>query len=99
MKWCRVKDSNPRPSHYKCAALPTELTRPRRHFRISVRGWTRAGAYASTRRLRQHFERIFDVTDAVADFEIGLHFVHYKAKLAVVITHGCFPADARRRLP
>ncbi len=25
--WCRVKESNPRPSHYKCAALPTELTR------------------------------------------------------------------------
>ena len=26
-RWCRVKESNPRPSHYKCAALPSELTR------------------------------------------------------------------------
>ena len=26
-KWCRREESNPRPSHYKCAALPTELHR------------------------------------------------------------------------
>src|SRR5258708_9973096 len=26
---CRAEDSNPRPSHYKCAALPTELARHR----------------------------------------------------------------------
>ncbi len=25
--WCRIEESNPRPSHYKCAALPTELIR------------------------------------------------------------------------
>src|SRR6476619_1822418 len=25
--WCRWKESNPRPSHYECAALPTELHR------------------------------------------------------------------------
>lgn len=25
--WCRLKELNPRPSHYKCAALPTELSR------------------------------------------------------------------------
>ena len=27
-KWCRKRDSNPRPTHYECAALPTELLRP-----------------------------------------------------------------------
>ena len=26
--WCRMQDSNPRPSVYKTAALPTELIRP-----------------------------------------------------------------------
>src|SRR5690606_30504686 len=25
--WCRQEESNPRPSHYECAALPTELCR------------------------------------------------------------------------
>src|SRR3546814_7285012 len=28
--WCRLRDSNTRPSHYECDALPTEL---RRHLR------------------------------------------------------------------
>ena len=28
--WCRLQDSNPRPSVYKTAALPTELSRPDR---------------------------------------------------------------------
>ena len=27
--WCRRRDSNPRPPHYECDALPTELLRPR----------------------------------------------------------------------
>ena len=27
--WCRREESNPRPSHYECAALPTELHRLR----------------------------------------------------------------------
>ena len=27
-KWCRREESNSRPSHYECAALPTELRRP-----------------------------------------------------------------------
>ena len=26
-KWCRRRDSNPRPQHYECRALPTELLR------------------------------------------------------------------------
>jgi hypothetical protein len=25
--WCRKRDSNPRPPHYECGALPTELLR------------------------------------------------------------------------
>src|SRR5690606_30664577 len=25
--WCRKRESNPRPAHYECAALPTELFR------------------------------------------------------------------------
>ena len=25
--WCRKKESNPRPLHYKCTALPAELLR------------------------------------------------------------------------
>ncbi len=25
--WCRLKELNPQPSHYKCAALPIELSR------------------------------------------------------------------------
>ena len=28
-KWCRWGDSNTRPTHYECVALPTELQRPR----------------------------------------------------------------------
>ena len=27
-KWCRLQESNPRPTDYKSAALPTELSRP-----------------------------------------------------------------------
>src|ERR1700744_1582471 len=27
-KWCRLRDSNTRPPHYECDALPTELRRP-----------------------------------------------------------------------
>src|SRR5690349_11334101 len=30
--WCRMQDSNPRPSVYKTAALPTELIRPAKSF-------------------------------------------------------------------
>lgn len=26
--WCRLRDSNTRPPHYECGALPTELKRP-----------------------------------------------------------------------
>src|SRR5665811_1985834 len=26
-RWCRRRDSNPRPPHYECDALPTELLR------------------------------------------------------------------------
>ena len=29
LNWCRREESNPRPSHYECAALPTELHRLR----------------------------------------------------------------------
>src|ERR1700682_5977335 len=36
--WCRWKESNPRPSHYECAALPTEL---HRHF-LRVGNWRAA---------------------------------------------------------
>src|SRR6185437_8920954 len=32
-KWCRLRDSNTRPPHYECDALPTELRRP------ATRGW------------------------------------------------------------
>ena len=28
-EWCRLRDSNTRPPHYECDALPTELRRPR----------------------------------------------------------------------
>ena len=31
-KWCRQQESNSRPSHYKCAALPTELCRRGREY-------------------------------------------------------------------
>ena len=27
-KWCRLRDSNTRPPHYECGALPAELRRP-----------------------------------------------------------------------
>ena len=27
-EWCRWRDSNPRPTHYECVALPAELHRP-----------------------------------------------------------------------
>src|SRR5215813_2856238 len=27
-EWCRLRDSNTRPPHYECDALPTELRRP-----------------------------------------------------------------------
>ena len=37
INWCRKEESNPRPSHYECAALPTELFR-------------RAGEYTDFRR-------------------------------------------------
>src|SRR3981189_1381401 len=45
-KWCRKRDSNPRPPHYECGALPTELLR--REIRVpdtgrrpdwQARGW------------------------------------------------------------
>src|ERR1700735_3549003 len=28
-EWCRLRDSNTRPPHYECDALPTELRRPK----------------------------------------------------------------------
>ena len=42
--WCRIEESNPRPSHYKCAALPTELIRHERNIiaKGSTRRMTRA---------------------------------------------------------
>ena len=33
--WCRKEESNPRPSHYECAALPSELFRQRRNESIA----------------------------------------------------------------
>src|ERR1700722_5745806 len=42
-EWCRLRDSNTRPPHYECDALPTELRRPRATF--WVHGWP--GNYAS----------------------------------------------------
>src|SRR5689334_6422878 len=30
-RWCRRRDLNPRPAHYECAALPTELLRPTKY--------------------------------------------------------------------
>src|SRR5260370_22320472 len=35
-KWCRKRDSNPRPPHYECGALPTELLR--REIRVPDTG-------------------------------------------------------------
>src|SRR5690625_3031647 len=35
-KWCRLEESNPRPSHYKCAALPTELSRQKDNYKVST---------------------------------------------------------------
>src|SRR6267154_2763342 len=39
-KWCRLRDSNTRPPHYECGALPAELRRlswifPAAHSRLS----------------------------------------------------------------
>ena len=34
-KWCRLRDSNSRPTAYKAVALPTELNR-RAHFFLSA---------------------------------------------------------------
>src|SRR5579872_6210279 len=42
-KWCRLRDSNTRPPHYECDALPTELRRPRAIQ--GMHGWP--GNYAS----------------------------------------------------
>ena len=38
--WCRQEESNPRPSHYECAALPTELCRRNLTARGDVSGLT-----------------------------------------------------------
>ena len=34
LKWCRLKDLNLRPSHYECAALPTELNRQNKKIQL-----------------------------------------------------------------
>ena len=36
-KWCRRRESNPRPSRYECAALPTELHRHGVRYHIHKR--------------------------------------------------------------
>ena len=44
--WCRWKESNPRPSHYECAALPTELHRREgANYSRSSRPFRRCGDY------------------------------------------------------
>ena len=53
--WCRVEESNLRPSHYECAALPTELTRLsyiNANRRISGRPRLYAPTRAQTRQAR-----------------------------------------------
>src|SRR5579863_7080580 len=35
LEWCRGRDSNPRPPHYECGALPAEL--PRHILRLYAR--------------------------------------------------------------
>src|ERR1700722_7978403 len=35
-KWCRGRDSNPRPTHYECVALPAELPRHARPRSIQL---------------------------------------------------------------
>src|SRR5712671_3689557 len=54
-KWCRKRDSNPRPPHYECGALPTELLR--REMRVPDTGrrpdWQARGKLAATELIRQ----------------------------------------------
>jgi hypothetical protein len=40
LKWSRYADSNRRPTHYECVALPTELYRLVRFERALKRPWT-----------------------------------------------------------
>src|SRR5580698_7343949 len=44
--WCRKEESNPRPSHYECAALPSELFRHQRNeiIRTFWRLWQHPGS-------------------------------------------------------
>lgn len=53
-EWCRLRDSNPRPPHYECDALPTELKRPEGEARAYQRvpglasaTFCRTGLYAA----------------------------------------------------
>ena len=58
--WCRLRDSNTRPSHYECDALPAELRRPGTYYAP-----TNFGAYSSTLRL----DSVFRTTPA--NYECG----------------------------
>src|SRR5258707_15876624 len=53
-KWCRKRDSNPRPPHYECGALPTELLR--REIRVPDTGrgpdWQARGGGGAATELR-----------------------------------------------
>jgi hypothetical protein len=82
LKWSRYADSNRRPTHYECVALPTELYRLVRFERALKRPWTfrkasldvsKSGAqrYASASyrlRLAQEFCH-FDFAGRVAGLE------------------------------
>jgi hypothetical protein len=52
--WCRRRDSNPRPAHYECAALPAELLRPGEPVIIGNRPgrWKRGLTQSLRRRTR-----------------------------------------------
>ena len=50
--WCRLQKSNPRPSDYKSAALPTELSRPGKNYTAWI--VLRLGA----RLVRRPFDRL-----------------------------------------
>lgn len=52
LTWCRKQESNLRPTHYECAALPTELLRRGRQFYVNTRAMV--NPHTAAGRLQRH---------------------------------------------
>ena len=100
VSWCRWTDSNCRPSHYECAALPTELHRRFSNPALLVMCCHEAKAVAAKPAILMHFFRRTEASRRAFDTDATTILPSPAKRRPRGVDHGSFVFPcARRRLP